>query len=165
MGIAQNILDSGKIILTVLGLSSPYPNVDIKNVGIYQTPNIVVSEFQTQNIVNKSIKSVIESGMNINIVYSVKTTAKRKILYTNQIKSVISCRNKMFYISKKPKGYKFSDLTNSIVSNEIIILTNTPAHKNKQIKTEIEILISCEGYSDLSDLWGNQPKITLSYGL
>ena len=165
-GIGIKIGEIIKVILAVLGIISAYPDVTIDNIFVYkdfQNSNIIKTQFHSYNLINPSIRDIIESGIDVNIIYQIKTTIQNKIVYKGVSVQRVSFQGTGFSVNHKGK-YSFDLLTNAISVNEMIILTNSN-QKNNPIQTDIEILINCDATPEIVNLWGNKPKLSLTYSL
>jgi hypothetical protein len=141
--------------------------VTVDNLFVYQNfqdQSVINAQFRAYNLVNPSVRDIIEGGIDVNIIYRVKTTVNHNLVFSNNIMNRISYSNNSFMLNNKT-SYNFNLLTNTISVNELVILTNSSRFILNNIKTEIEILINCDATPEIINLWGNKPKITLYYSL
>ncbi len=166
-GIGIKIGEIIKVILAVLGIISAYPDVTIDNIFVYkdfQNSRLIKTQFHSYNLINPSIRDIIESGIDVNIIYQIKTSIKHKIVYIGSSIQRVSFHGEGFSVNHKG-NYNFDLLTNAISVNEMVILTNESNQTSYPIQTDIEILINCDATPEIVNLWGNKPKITLTYSL
>ncbi len=162
MTLGQQISRSTKIVLTVLGLSNPYPKVDIKDIQIVKKQNTFYTTFTTENLINEDIRTVISSGINIQINYSIKSKANNKLLYNSTQSDLISFSGNQWFLNESAYS-NFSSLTDQLKTKKLMILSSTNSASYGNIQTSIEIIIRTQDYADLTELWGNQPRIILKY--
>ena len=156
-----------KVILAVLGIISAYPDVTVDNLFVYQNfqdPLVINAQFRAYNLVNSSVRDIIEGGIDVNIIYQIRTSVNENLVYSNKVVNRISYSSNNFQLNHK-YSFNFSMLTNTIGVNELVVLTNSENYRRKNIKTEIEILINCDATPEIINLWGNKPRITLYYSL
>jgi hypothetical protein len=165
MDLLKSLADAGRVIMMILGLSTPYPNVDIRNIDIYTRSNSVLVEFRAFGLVNEPLRDILESGIGFNIIYSITTTADGRQVFKDEICRTLCFSNSSYFMNASRLGGGFGNLTNSLSSNRMTVLPGAKDYTNRTIRTSIEILINAEGYPDMSKLWGNQPELRLEYRL
>jgi hypothetical protein len=162
-----NIGNSIKVILAVLGIISAYPDVRIDNLFVYKDftdKSQVKSQFNASDLINSSVRDIIESGIDVNIIYQITTSVKKHTIYQGAYTNRISYREKRYHVNYTG-NYSFDILTNSIAVNELVILTNAGKYWKDLIQTDIEVLINCDATPEMINLWGNKPKVTITYNL
>ena len=167
-GFFAKIVEALKVILAVLGITSAYPPVTIDS-SIFVYPNlmdqrVIDVQFRCYNLINPAIQEVIQSGVDVEIVWLVRTTASNSVVFQDQYVRKISWDNGKFLVNRQYR-LDLNGLTNFIIANEIIILTNASKYAGIQLDTGIDVLIRSSSAPELMSLWGNKPRILLSYTL
>jgi len=157
----NGIIESFKIVMTILGIINNYPSVYISNINLIRYEKYYSIYFETENIFNKSILDLIEYGIEINIYFKINTYFEKTIIYSNNIKYNIKKIEGYYYINDKiiNKSLLFGYF-NKI---ELVVLEYIDKYKNKKLKTEIIIFMDSPSSSELLNLWGNLPKININY--
>lgn len=166
-GLAAKIADLFRVILAVLGIVSTYPEVTTDNIYVYKNfnnPNIINVQFRCYNLLNPSILEIVQSGIEVSIVYQVKTTVSSNEVYKNKIIKAISYDGKAYSINRQYK-LDLNAMTNMMQVNELVILSNAGKYNNKLLESQVQIKIESENAPDLMNLWGNKPKIVLTFSL
>ncbi len=169
IGIGLKIGETIKVILAVLGIISAYPEVnsEIENIFIYRNlknAEIVDMQFRSYNLINPAIRDIIEGGIDVNIIYQIKTTFKNNIIYRGLSNQKISYKGGIYSVNNKG-NFDFNILTNVISVNEVPILTNASSFTNCLMRTEIKLLINCDATPEIINLWGNKPKYYINFVL
>lgn len=164
-GIVAQFADSIKIILTVLGIVSAYPVVSSNNFFVYRSlknPTIINGQFRCGNLINKSLEGIIDSGIPVNIVYDLKTKAAGREIYKISLIKNIHFNGTNYYLNDNGP-YTFNIMTNILSVQEFIFLTNADIYAGVNLETEVKLLLSCDMAPDIINLWGNKPRVVLSY--
>lgn len=165
--IMAGILHFFKVILAVLGIISSYPEVKIDNLFVYRNfkdPTLINAQFSASELINQPVREIIESGVDVNIIYLIKTTSKKHTVYQGSFGRKISYTNGQFMVDHRG-GYDFETLTNVISVSELLILSNSEIYQDKPLTTEIAVLINCDATPEIINLWGNKPKVTMTYNI
>ena len=163
----SGIKDAIKVILAVLGLVSAYPDVEWDNLlfRLDFNKDFVYAQFKASNLINPAIQDVINSGIEVNLVYQIRTSAKNKLVYDGTSIRRIAFTGKGYSVNGRG-SYSFDLLTNIISVNEMVILTNASQYTNHiDLKTQIELLISCDSTPEIMKLWGKHPKISIPFNI
>ncbi len=165
--IGAKLAESLKVILTVLGIISAYPEVTSDNFFVYRNfkdRTIINAQFSCGNLINPQLRDVIDSGVAVNIIYQVKTEQKNQIIYKN-----VTMRRIQFdgtnYIINNQSRFSYDQMTNIITVQELVFLTNAGSYLNQELSTEVDILLNCDATPEIINLWGNRPRIILSYNI
>jgi len=159
------ILEFFKIILIVFGIISVYPKVTGDNFFIYRNfkkKSVINAQFRCSNLINPYIKGIIDSGIEVDLTYRIKTYVERELVY-NEIFSQKISFDGTNYIVNDWKLKSFSLMTNFLTIQDLVFLTNADSFSGKGITTEVEIVLKSDYIPDIINLWGNRPKIILNY--
>ncbi len=145
----MSFLDQLKVILIVLGLAKPYPDVNIKNIDVLQTPAGIVCTFTAHNIYNPKVNRLIEEKIPLIVEYRVMTYLHKKSVFST---------NYTVFLDSLPYSEHF------ILIGKQVILPKHLAHSGHFL-TRIKLYLSTPNYEDLRALWGNQPIVEVNYTL
>ncbi len=154
-----------KIILVVLGIISYYPDVEVKNVFVYKDfkdSELIRTQIKFENLLNSSLLEVIKSGNRLEISCIIKSYYANKIVFLDKITKTISYESNIYLLDNK-KFEKEEDLIDWISVFDFVILSNKSKYVSKTIDTHIEIYCGSDLNVDVMSLWGNKPKIIISY--
>ena len=155
-----------KIVLAVLGIISANPDVNYDNNSIFVRhdfeKNTIYLQFKAYNIINTPIRDIIESGIEVNLIYHIRTTLNDRLVY--QGASVI----KITFISNDYSingggNYDFQIFTNAISVNEMTILTNAGNFSNQLLRTDVDLLINSDEAPKIMKLWGKSHQLRINY--
>ena len=161
----KKFIEFGKIILTIIGVISPYPKVDIEQVYVYRdfkNPSNIRSQIRFANLLNNSIIEIITNGTDIEIECFVYTTVEKKEIIREKTSKKITYRNNNFFVNKlKFKEVKL--LSQWLDVFDFVVLTNASKFRKKEVVTEVSLSLKSDLNVDLGLLWGNRPKLILTY--
>jgi hypothetical protein len=163
--IMYGINESIRTILVVLGIIGAYPDVKTTNLFVYrsfQNQEIIKVQFRCENVINPSIRDILESGIKLNVLYHARTIMDETAIMEEEITRNISFQNKVFFIDGQEVG-GIDLLQNALAATEMTVLTNAHAYAGKTIQTDINIAMNCEAAKEIMSLWGNRPSISLNY--
>jgi|YelNatPaOPRAMG01_1025707.scaffolds.fasta_scaffold19077_6 hypothetical protein len=163
--VLKKFIEFGKIILTIIGIISPYPRVNIEQVYVYRdfkNPSNIRSQIRFANLLNNSIIEIITNGTDIEIECFVYTTVEKKEIISKKITKKVTYRNNSFFVdSLKFKEIKL--LSQWLDVFDFVVLTNAGYFRKKEVLTEISLSLKSDLDVNLELLWGNKPKIVLTY--
>ncbi len=154
-----------KIILVVLGVVSYYPDVKLENVFVYKdfkNNELIRAQIKFKNLLNSSIIEVIKSGNRIELSCVIKSYHVNKLIFSNKITKIISYENNTYFVDNKRFETEES-LKDWISVFDFVILSEKSKYISKTIDTHIEIYCNSDLNVDIMSLWGNKPKIIISY--
>jgi len=155
-----------KIILAVLGIISAYPDVNYDNNSIFIrhdfNRNAIFLQFRANNIITAPIRDIIESGIEVNLIYQFRTTLNNKTLDQGNSTIKITFSSNSYSINGGGH-YNFDIFTNAISVNEISILTNADNFTNQPLKTVVNLIINCDEAPEIMKLWANKPLFKFNY--
>lgn len=159
----ENIANAVNIVLCVIGISTPYPNVEFINTDIYQSEGIVYVEMDTSGLTNPAIIDLIRSGVSVNYEYSIHTESGSGYLYEGSEIHSVAYEEGVFVLGDSLNYYNEDSLESAL--SQITLAIHPDAEITGDYTSEIEIFIYGEELPNLSDLWGNQPLLILNYRL
>ncbi len=164
-GIGAQFTESIKIILTVLGIVSAYPEVSSDNFFVYRSlknSTVINGQFRCGNLINTSLEGIIDSGISVNIIYDVKTETAGSLIYKDTLIEHIHYNGTNYFLNEKGP-FSFSIMTNILSVKEFVFLTNADTYAGLDLETEVKILLNCDMAPEIVNLWGNRPRVVLNY--
>jgi hypothetical protein len=163
--IIEKFAQSIKIILTVLGIISAYPEVSSDNFFVYRSlkdHTIINGQFRCGNLINSPLHEIIDSGISVNIIYNVSTKNGSLTVYKDIINRNIRYNGTNYFLNNSGP-YSFNIMTNILSVQELVFLTNADRYAGLNFETEVRIVLSCDMEPQIINLWGNRPKVLLYY--
>ena len=156
--------DPIKTILIVLGLAGVYPDVLINNITVAKKKEAIVANFTLENLVNPSIRDIIQSGAVVFFSFEIKTRVNSVAVFQTNIYFSISNKQNMFFLGNS-KPLTFDALTNKLFRQEMVVLPGYKKYGKSAGTAQILLSIYAENIPNISDLWGNQPRMELNFQL
>lgn len=151
-----------KTILVVLGLASAYPEVAFRDVGIYRHEETVSVEFVADELLNDSIRYILDAGYETVIHYEITTYRGIETIYAaHWVRSITNDGG--LYDVNLITGLDYDLLQSRVASHDFVILTNASRYRGSPLRTVIKLYIACDSTPDLIELWGNKPKLVLNF--
>ncbi|MCX7821164.1 MAG: hypothetical protein N2258_05750 [Brevinematales bacterium] len=154
-----------RVILVVLGIINYYPDVEVENVFVYKDFNdkeLIRSQIKFKNLLNSAMMEVIKSGNRLEISCIIKSYYENKLVFSDKITKNISYESNVYYLDNK-KFHTEESIIDWISVFDFVILKEKSKFVSKTIETQIEIYCSSDLNVDIMALWGNKPKIIISY--
>ncbi len=159
------LTDFVKIILVVLGFVSYYPEVKVENVFVYKDfkdSEKVRTQIKFKDLLNPSFIEMIKSGNRIELIFFIATYDGKKLVYQDKVIKSVSYENNLFFVDGlKLKNEKL--LIDWISVVDFVILTGKSKYISKMLDTHIDLKCSSDLNVELASLWGNKPRIIITY--
>lgn len=161
MNLGQQLNQTLKILLTVLGLQSTYPPVDIYQIAVTKNNGQTLAEFKTRNLLNEDILSLAQRGITLEVCFRVTTRVNQKIVFSHEYSDYLRYYQKKWLLNDKiiATGHAADCLS----QKTLLILPESTRYPSSPAYTEVEVLLRGEGAPDLRALWGNRPWLSLHY--
>ncbi|MGC8764794.1 MAG: hypothetical protein ACP5QT_02785 [Brevinematia bacterium] len=167
MKIIKNLSEFIKIILVVLGIISYNPKVNIDNIYVYRdfaNPENIRAQIKFSNLLNSSITEIIKSGVEVEFICFVKTRCNKEIVFSDKSIKRINYQ-KDFFVANKIKFDDEKKLEQWLSIFDFVVLSNANNLISRPLETEIDVFCRSELNVDLMKLWGNRPKILITYSI
>lgn len=151
-----------KTIFVVLGLASAYPDVSFRDVHIYRQNNTACVRFEAGDLLNDSIRGILDAGYGTLLRYNIDTYDGSKLVYCVQWMRAVTNSGGTYGVNQI-SGLDYPALVARMRKHDFVILTNGAAYRGDQMRTVITISITCDATPDIIELWGNKPKLILNY--
>ncbi len=167
MNLIKNVVEFIKIILVVLGIISYNPKVIVDNVYVYRdfkNAENIRTQIKFSNLLNPSIIEIIKSGVEVEFICFIKTKHAKKLIYFGKSVKRVSFEKETF-LADRIKFEDIKKLNQWISIFDFIVLTNANNFVSGSLETEIDLICRSELNVNLMTLWGNKPKIILTYSI
>ena len=167
MDIIDQFLQTAGLILSVIGISSPYPAIEIRDIDVYQKNKLVTIDFYAADLLNNNLKTLLDSGVLMIINLEGSTVQNGKVLYGVHYRKTLaySSTYKYYKIEGSGRFSSYTDLTNQNGYFSFVCMTNQPDYKGKNFETTLSLTITSEEYPAIGQLWGNKPRIKVKFKL
>lgn len=162
MDLFSSLAEAGRVLLMIAGLSSPYPQVEIKDIRTIGQPDQVLLSFRLEKVVNDRIAEIIQTGLVTELRFTVVTKTPAGVVYTATNHSRVGYTNGYYTINGQ-KAAKDSPLDTQLSPTGMMVLTGRSRYSGQKCETVIELSLFAPGYPDFSELWGNRPQVRVTF--
>ncbi len=162
MSLGQRISQSARIILTILGISTPYPDVNVKDIRILKEKGMVYTSFTAEKLINEDIHRLLVNHIDIAFIYEVKTYHNKKIIFQTNYSDRLSFSQGQYSLNYSPQP-GLDQLQSRLGEKRFPVYVTNRTHPSLGLITTIDIYFRAVQHPEVEALWGNEPRINLKY--
>jgi hypothetical protein len=168
MFLLDTITDAGRVLLTLIGLSSPYPDVTISDSVLRINREGACIEFRAAPLVNKQLRELADSGYTLNILadYTVRSGNAEPVNRKSERSVYRAASGWIISDEQTNRIYPdFNSMTNAVSRFVLPVLPVSETQPGKEVDVTAELGVSCAEIPNVIELWGNRPRLHQSFRL
>lgn len=148
-----------RIMLLVLGLASPYPEVSLYGPSLYAQGGRLFLSVRASGVVGEEVLELLDAHVPVTVVARVKVWVEGDLIRYFAVSYDLERGAGGYLIDGEPVG--FEELKDRCASFSFEVLPDLSPYRSKEVEVWCELSLYSTAFSAVSDLWRENPRVMI----